>query len=257
MKEIADCGLRIAQWRAGLAVGFSLVLAGLLSASCQTKTTDASKPEIPAITEFTPATCIAGIQHEQGSYPNLFSPESYAVWMGAEVAALRRAKAEKDSEKIDPKIDAAVKRLTENYLILECHMASVFPDMSIAYDVVGLRGIGIHLLTPDGRKITPIQAVVAGTAQEERQEALRKFTRINLVLFQKRDLWVGKPVVALRAPSVRLVLEGYGSLFRFEWPNALPPSKPWIPNQEEYLKALKVGFQESYARLAEFLHTFD
>jgi hypothetical protein len=177
--------------------------------------------------------------------------------MGAEVAALRRAKAEKDREKIDPKIDAAVKRLTENYLILECHMASVFPDMSIAYDVVGLRGIGIHLLTPDGRKITPIQVVVAGTAQEERQEALRKFTRINLVLFQKRDLWVGKPVVALRAPSVRLVLEGYGSLFRFEWPNALPPSKPWIPNQEEYLKALKVGFQESYARLAEFLHTFD
>jgi hypothetical protein len=59
-------------------------------------------------------------------------------------AAWRRAKAEKDGEKIDPKIDAAMKRLTDNYLILECHMVSVFPDMSIAYDVVG-KLPGLHM----------------------------------------------------------------------------------------------------------------
>jgi hypothetical protein len=55
----------------------------------------------------------------------------------------------------------------------------------------------------------------------------------------------------------RLMLDGFGATFRFEWATALVPREPWIPKQEEYIKAIKDGFKETYGRLVQALHTFD
>ncbi len=231
--------------------------AGIFTISCKTGKEDASKVEPVFVTEFFPATFISGIQLEKGPYPELFSPDSYAVWLGSDVTRLRRAKSLEQGEKIDPKLDAAAARVQENYLVFECRLVSMLPDMSIAYDVVGLRGITACLVAPDGRKISPTQIVIGSSASDEPQGALRKFARTNLIIFQKKDLWSDKAAIDIEAPSARLVLEGFGTTFRFEWATALAPHEPWIPNQEEYIKALKTGFKETYTRLGQLLHTLD
>jgi len=225
--------------------------------SCQTSKKEESKVKPVFVNEFFPATFISGIQLEKGPYPQLFSPDSYAVWLGSDVTRLRRAKSLEQGEKIDPKLDAAAARVQENYLVFECCLVSMFPDMSIAYDVVGLRGITACLTAPDGRKIPPMQIVIGSSASDEPQGALRKFARTNLIIFQKKDLWSDKAAIDIEAPSTRLVLDGFGTTFRFEWATALAPHEPWIPNQQEYIKALKTGFKETYTRLGQLLHTFD
>jgi len=237
--------------------GFVALAAGGLLLSCKTGKEDAAKAEPEFVTEFFPATIISGIQLEKGAYSNLFSPDSYAVWLGSDVTRLRRAKSLEKGEKIDPKLDAAAARVQENYLVFECRLVSMLPDMSIAYDVVGLRGVTACLVAPDGRKIPPTQIVIGSSASDEPQGALRKFARTNLIIFQKKDLWSDKAAIDIEAPSARLVLEGFGTTFRFEWATALVPHEPWIPNQDEYIKALKTGFKETYTRLGELLHTFD
>jgi len=233
------------------------LLASACFVSCQTTKKEASKGEPVFVTEFFPMTFVSPIQLESGSYPDLFAADSYAVWLGSDVARLRRAKSVEQGEKIDPKLDEAVARINENYLVFECHLASMLSDMSIAYDVVGLRGMTVYLVSPGGKKTFPIQTVVGSSATDEPAGALRKFARTNLIIFQKKDLWTDKAAIDMAAPSARLILEGYGAAFRFEWATATVPREPWIPNQEEYLKALKTGFKETYVRLGAFLHTFD
>ena len=237
-----------------------IVLALVVSAcfvSCQTTKKEESKGEPAFVTEFFPMTFVSPIQLESGSYPDLFAADSYAVWLGSDIARLRRAKSVEQGEKIDPKLDEAAGRINENYLVFECHLASMLSDMSIAYDVVGLRGMTVFLVSPGGKKASPIQTVVGSSASEEPAGALRKFARTNLIIFQKKDLWTDKASIDMAAPSARLILEGYGAAFRFEWATATVPRGPWIPKQEEYIKAIKAGFKETYGRLVQALHTFD
>jgi hypothetical protein len=233
------------------------LLAGACFLSCRTSKNDEAKGEPILVTEFFPATYLAPVQLESGSYANLFAPDSYAVWLGSDVARLRREKSVASGQKIDPKLDEAVARINDNYLVFECHLASVFPDMSIGYDAVGLRGVNVYLVSPGGKKISPMQVIVGSSATEEPRQALRRFARTNLIIFQKKDLWTDKASINMLAPSARLMLEGFGSTFRFEWATALLPSEPWIPKSEEYIKAVKAGFRETYQRLVESLHTFD
>lgn len=243
----------------GLIGGLGLLLLAIAGLSCKTSRTPgaAAAPESQP-PEFVPATYIVPIRVEAGDYPSLFSPDSYAVWAGPDVAALRRAKAVENGESIDPKLDAAVARINDNYLVFECHLYSAFSDMSIGYDAVGFRGITVFLETPDGRKINPIQAATGTSASEEQQQALKKFGRTNLLLFQKRDVWAGgDATVAPQTPAVRLVLQGYGSTFAFQWDSSAPPSTSWQATQEETVRVLKVGFNQFYGSLLEVMHIFD
>ena len=242
---------RMAAW------GVVALLSSVCLVSCQTSKKEEAKGEPVFVTEFFPATFVAPVQLDSGSYANLFAPDSYAVWLGSDVARLRREKSVAAGQKIDPKLDEAVARINDNYLVFECHLASVFPDMSIAYDAVGLRGVNVYLVSPGGKKISPMQMVLGSSATDEPREALRRFARTNLIIFQKKDLWTDKASIDMLAPSARLMLEGFGATFRFEWATALVPREPWIPKQEEYIKAIKDGFKETYGRLVQALHTFD
>ncbi len=238
---------------------FALIVfaCGVCMSACKSTKNDGLKPEPVFVTEFFPSTFVSGIQAEQGPYPNLFAPDSYAVWLGSDVARLRKEQSLKKGERVDPKLDSALERIGENYLVFECYLASVLPDMSIAYDVVGLKGIKIYLVAPDGRKVSPMQVSIGSSAGEEMQGALRRFSRTNIVVFQKKDLWSDKASINMEAPSARLVLEGFGTVFRFEWATALAPREPWIPNQDEYIKAIKTGFKDTCKRLGEIFHTLD
>jgi len=225
--------------------------------SCAT-TRPPSEEEGPAplLQEFVPATFVAGLRVEDGANPSLFSPDSYAIWVGSDVAALKQAQAQEDGAPVDPRLAATAERINENFLLFECYTASVFGDMSIAYDVVGFRQVSVYLLTPDGRQVAPIQTVI-GSCREQQQGALKKFSRTNILVFRKRDLWGNAPTISPDAPAVRLVFEGYETAFYFEWVASLMPEQGWRATADEYARIAKVGFAELYERLAALAHVFD
>ena len=258
--RVSCFGFRVSEIRAPetrLLAWAAVVLSTLVLAACKTAPIPDQAPATPLLSEFMPADYVTGIRLEKGRYPDLFAPDSYAIWLGPDVASMRRAATIKRGEVIDPKLEAASKHITEDFLVFECHVASAFSDMSIGYDLVGLRGVNVYLATPDGQRIAPVQTVIASSASEIPQEALKKFSRTNLIVFPKRDLWKKKGAVADNAVSVRLVLEAHGSTFCFEWPAAIEPATPWLPSKEEISKVLKTGFKETYGQLADLMHVFD
>ena len=231
----------------------------LAAVSCQT--TSKSDPDglitPPPDLEFVPMTFVAPIQVGRGNYADLFAEDSTAVWVGSPVADLRQAKALEDGEPVTEALAANAQRVTDNFLVFECDIASVFGDMSIAYDVVGFRGISVYLLTPDGRTVAPVQTVIGSPVREQQEQALKRYSRTNTVVFEKKDLVLGNPTITPGSPAVRLVLQGYDSAFYFEWQASPTPNEGWKPTRDEYIRAVKVGFGEFCEKTARLAHIFD
>lgn len=241
-----------------VAWGLLLMGASILAVSCRTGKGPA-EPEIDdtgVALEFRPATRYSRIHAGSGRYPNLISPESFAVWVGPEIVALKRQKAEEDGEEIDAYLDAAAKHVGENYFVFECHIESVFPDASIAYDVVGLRAMDLYLLTPDGSRVSPIQRILGSHADEEQRMALKLFRRTNILVFPKHDILIGRPTVDHEATAVRLVVEGFNSDFYFEWRAEGGAATDTISVSEAY-QAAKIGFTELFSKLLTLTHILD
>jgi len=225
---------------------------------CVTRGPENGEPAPPPVAlEFAPVSFVSPIQLERGPYGNLFAADSYAVWVGDYAASLKRAHAEESGEKIDPILAEASGRLNENFLIFECHLASAFADMSIGYDAVGLRNADVYLLTADGRTVRPVQTILAGPVEESYQGAIRKFERVNLVVFPRKDLATGMPAVDAMDPSVRLVIKAVRTTFYFEWASGLGTVPPAAPTVEDRLRAVKMGFNEVYRKILEGAHRFD
>lgn len=241
-----------------LALAGCLLLVSMAGVSCRTASRAAKDITQPApFTEFFPSTFVSAIHLEKGNYPDLYSPDSFAVWVGSDVNAIRRAKAVEGGFTIDPRLDSAAERIQENFLVFECHVSSLIADMSIGYDVVGFRGMSAYLLTGEGRKIEPIQTIIGTPLEEQQVEALKKYGRANVIVFRKKDLVTGAPTIAANAPGVRLVIEGRGCTFYFEWQAAITTKAQWVATSEEYLKLMKTDFIDSTARLMGLIHTFD
>ena len=72
--------------------------------------------------EFRPLTFVSTINLDKGRYPDLFSRDSYAVWVDPEVAALKRSEAVAAGEEIDPNLDGA------RYLLGKAPLPAPLPD---------------------------------------------------------------------------------------------------------------------------------
>lgn len=238
-------------------VGAALALTVLVS--CQTTKTK-SKAGTSGMAEFQPGAYLVPIRHETGKYANLFSPESFALWVGPEVMQFKEEMAKKSGATIDPKMDADAREIAKDFLVLECHIESAFSDSSIAYDVVGFRGLDdVYLSLPDGQKIYPEQTIIGARLDQESKGTLKVFRRTNLLVFPRRDLWTGGPTLNSRAASVRLVLDGYSSRFYFEWPAAPGTvTRPkWSPAAADAKRAVMMGYTELVSRLRRLAHLFD
>jgi hypothetical protein len=237
----------------------SIVLAlATAFSSCQTRKPPEEKGDQETVqqTGFTPGAAISRLHFDGGSYPDLFASSTYAVWVDEAVTSLRREAAVQAGETVGAEEEAEAVRIAREYVIVECHLDSVFSDMSIGYDAVGFRGLQVYLSTPDGRKIAPIQTLIGTPLKTEPREALKLFGRTNLVVFPKHDLWLGVPLVGKDAPSVRLVLEGHQSVFYFEWPTGVPAAPTPTVSAGEAAEVLKVGFREFHERVRQLAHIF-
>ncbi len=235
-----------------------LTMLALSLTACQTAAPPAapSTQETPPI-EFRPAAVSSRIHFAQGNYPALFAPTSYALWVDESVTELRRTAAEDTGEPVDPAMVVEAERISRDYVIIECHMDSAFADMSIAYDVVGCRGLTLYLSTPDGRKVFPIQTQIDPTLTEEQHQALKLFSRTNLIIFPRRDIWLNQPLVSGKAPSVRLVLEAHNSKFYYEWPGSVPDLPQTGLSMADAKAVMKTKFKDFHARVRRLAHVFD
>jgi hypothetical protein len=228
--------------------------------SCQTSKSKTPAKADEAAAGFQPAAFMAPVRHEQGRYADLYSPNSFALWIGPEVLQFKQDMAKEAGEAPDPKMDADAQRIAQDFLVLECHVESAFADSSIAYDVVGFRGMDeVYLLLPGGRKVRPEQTVIGPRAEQESKGALKVFRRTNLLVFPRRDLWSGGATLDPTAPSVKLVLDGYASHFYFEWPSVPGNAAPqkWSPAAEDAKKAVILGYKQFMDSVRRLAHLFD
>lgn len=237
--------------------GALLLTLPLLLLSCRTAGPPEPQVPPPRAVAFQPADYVVPIRLAEGRYSDLFAANSYAVWVGPEVSALKRDQAVQEGQTVDPALDSDAAHISGNYLLVECHLQSVFADMSIAYDVVGLRGMDVYLRMPDGRTLKPVQELIGISLAEEQQGALRRFGRTNIMVFPKRDMWI-KTVPEKTDYAVELVIEGYGSVFQFVWPGGpAGPPEQWAPTVQETRQAIQLSFANLYARVKQAVHTFD
>jgi len=60
------------------------------------------------------------------------------------------------------------------------------------------------------------------------------------------------------APGVRLVLEGHGSVFYFEWPAQVPGTiGPPKFSEREAVKKIEAGYQKGREKQRGIMHKFD
>jgi hypothetical protein len=206
-------------------------LAALALAGCASTPKPDEAPPPPVVAgDFTPASAAAPVRMESGRYPNLFAPSSYAVWVTNGVAAAKMQREQASGADISPLLAADAQTINANFYVVEVNLESAFPDASIAYDVVGLRAIDVYLTLPDGTMVYPAQRVMATSAAELQEGALRRYGRTNLIVFPKVDVLSGAPTVPGGTAGLRLTLDGFNSIFSFEWASGAPAAPP--PPQE-------------------------
>jgi hypothetical protein len=225
------------------AIAMAMVFVAL--AGCKT-TQEAAQQNMPVPQmPFTPQRTMAQVQWVEGRYPDLFDATSNAIWGGQDMQA---AIGEDGMMLSGP-------------LKIDLYAASAFADMSVAYDVVGLRGIDVYLLMPDGQKVRPAQVLRGRDLEERQQGALKFFARRNQLLFGMPIDAVMVPVVSGVPAPLRLILEGHGAKYAFQW-HAVPP----VPGTYEvsdadktraYMKAAGDGVKSTIKKVDDFSHTFD
>jgi hypothetical protein len=108
--------------------------------------------------------------------------------------------------------------------------------------------------------VTPIQRILGSPADEVQVEALRKFTRTNVLIFPKTDLVLGKSTVNAGASELRVVLDGAGSSFFFAWPAATGTSVSendgTFPSAKEAANMIRTKFTEFFSKLRVLSENF-
>ncbi len=231
-----------------------LLVAALLMPACQTRQKRGSVEEGYApgqLVPFVPRAVRVPIQLAEGRYPDLFSADSYAEWV-------RERPSGDDSAGAASELDRNAALLSGSMLVLKCFLGSGFADSSIAYDVVGMRGVNVFLVAPDGSRQMPAQRVIGGELKEARRGAIKAFGRTSLLAFPIKQIDAILPYPGEMAEPARLVVEGYDTLFYFEWTPSLPAlTKAGPLSERESVKQAKESWRKATAKTKDVLHTFD
>lgn len=222
---------------------------------------------------FVPRVRRVAVQAAEGRYPNLFTSASYAVWGnepmettpssapmadagsgGDTVSTEAKMDVQMDSVPVPPDVVAA----RASGLTIQCHLESEFPDRSIAYDAVGLRGMTITLKLPDGRELQPAQKTLGADLEESPVGALRRYGRKLTLYFSDGQFMVENPAINPKAPGVRLVINGVESQFYFEWP-ATPDflATPAPRLDQQAAEFTRKNFKKARAAVSRTSHNLD
>ena len=230
-------------------VAYALAVGGLLGllAGCQTAPEDEPPFAEPVVQPqaFNPIRYTVPLQLESGPYPNLFDSASTATWVVTQRYLPPRPEGvESDPLPEPPPLPEAsptARQLSAVSTVIECDLQSVFGDLSVAYDAVGLRGMNVYLELPNGERRQPAHVAPDPGLAEQREGALRRFIRTNYVIFEEQPLVV--PVSPGEITRVKLVFEGYGCRFVAQWEGYAPamaegirPAEAWAATRRAVRK---------------------
>ncbi|MFP6597026.1 MAG: hypothetical protein VCC01_06180 [Candidatus Hydrogenedentota bacterium] len=213
---------------------------------------------------FIPSNFVARIEHDKGNQQTLFSLPSHAVWVDSTIVEIKQAFEQQNNPNISPDLISDAEFISDNYIVVECHIETMFRDSSIAYDLSGLWNTSVYLQSPSGSKVYPLQHLLMTPAEEKQVGTLKQFNRTNVFVFAMEDIISRLPTLPDETSMIRLYLEDFDTTFYFEWmaqePIALesldPDAKPditdvirWRPTQTETVQVLKVRFSDLYGKL--------
>jgi len=219
---------------------------------------------LPARPKFIPANYVARVKHGGGEYNRLLALPSHAVWVDKTISEMKQAYEQQNNPNLNNNLINGAEMISNNFIVIECHIETMFADSSIAYDVSGLRNLNIYLNSPNGTKVYPLQHLLLTPALEKQVGTLRQYNRTNVLVFAMEDIISGLPTLPSETNSIRLNVEGFNSSYYFEWlaqePIVLesldPNKKPditdvirWRPTQAETYQVLKVRFSDLYSQL--------
>lgn len=231
------------------------ILAVFVAAGCRTTPETPEKRPV-SLDTFEPASYLSTIHRENGKYPDLFDPASFALWVTPQVASIKEQSETEGGAAPDDQLRADALAVTDQYVVIECHLESVFSDMSIAYDVVRLRGVEVFMRTPGGGEIPPLQTVVAGPVDEASEGALKRFSRTTVLIFPKYDILAGEVAVPATLDAVQVVFKAHESEFYFEWRATPTPGADSSPVADT-ARAVELGFTDLFRRVRGIAHVFD
>ena len=229
-----------------------VLLVAAVCCSCRTRGPGEEAGDAPpaVMVPFTPQETRSPLHAQEGLYPTLFMGTSYAQWVRP---GMETATADGDGN-----LDTAAASLSRDFVVVKCYLESKFADMSIAYDVIGLRGLYVYLLLPDGTRISPSQTILGEQLMEESRAALRVFGRANLLVFPTNREKLRVPAGGEGAPEVRVVLEGYESKFYFAWAPVLPPAEQKVSVlQRPAVQRVREDLRGAHERFLDISHKFD
>jgi hypothetical protein len=249
--------------RCGVSRFILACLLAILPLSCQTtrRAPDEARIRPRDLVPFVPRVGKAQIVCLEGRYPNLYEAGSYAIWQPAS-PSVTESRADTipeggNTNETSPTTSATLPTLTADpsgMYVVECELISSFPDMSIAYDAVGLRGVHVYLQTPTGQQLPVQQQVMDRNLSEEQVGALKRFRRKNTLYFAREPLLAPAGTDA----ALLLVLEGFESRFAFEWKGVyVAPNAPPAPKDSQAVKQLKQTVQKTHKKTKDLLHRFD
>lgn len=235
--------------------------------SCQTGKPKEPEPGEPIraghLIPLVPVSVNAQIHFAEGSYPELYSGESTAVWAVGQAPkmlpgqAAQATRAQEIAAAPGQAPPSSTPLTEERFVVFEVRLKSSFSDASIAYDAVGMKGINVYLLPPTGEKIPAGKIDMGRDLEESQQGALKVFARTSRLMFPRDQVKLVVPY-GFNAPSLRLVLEGYGCTFYFEWVAELPMEiGPPPVRQSEEAERAREGLKKTREKAHSWSHTLD
>ncbi len=160
-------------------------------------------------------------------YPTLFTPESFAVLLSADLL-LERLEADAKAYRYPPvqvEFEAGrIRNLAAQFIICEVHLTSDFEDVGMAHDAVSLRNMQIALGNDTGGRVRSAAVQLGGSDEIDYVESTQ-VRRTSIILFPKVPTPEGPELIQPTTQALRLELTSTSSTFTAQWvlnPTFLP-----------------------------------
>jgi hypothetical protein len=148
---------------------------------------------------------------------------------------------------------ADARLINANFLVFELHLKSAFGDPSIANEFSRMDKAQLVLVDDTGQRIKPAGTVVSKAAETERGP-LREFARTVIVVFPRYDIMTGNPTVRPGSEYMRVYLQGYDTVYMFEWVSAGLQDKG--TDRKQLSQVIHWGYSEFYSALQAIFRSF-
>ncbi len=208
---------------------------------------------------FQPTSYLATPQiANDAQYKDLMASDSYMIWVSDEVSRIKFAQ-DIDIMPVDVAGDstelADARLINASFLVFELHLKSAFGDSSIANEFTRMEQVQLVLTDDTGQRVMPAGTVVSKATKSERGP-LRKFARTVIVAFPRYDIITGNPTVRPGSEHIRVYLQGYDTVYMFEWVSAEQQEKDTRSHADQLAQVIHWGHSEFYGALQAIFRSF-